>query len=339
MMNNTNGTAPYREFSSMCFLFIPSIIVSVLGIPGTLITMRFYGKQVKKSKVATSLILTSLAVFDMLTLLLIIPMVGISIHLFYIDGWKQAKIFALFNAISRSPRNCSNFMLLLIGIERLVSVAWPHKLSVIFTKRVGIVCVVIVCSVITPITILPMAVEPELVAIQGTEGKYFVRRLPQININIDLYNIFYQMTIMLYFLVPLGGVFICNITLAILLLKRYRRDRLGRNQSTITPRQARELKTTKLVIVVTIIFIICILPLVVIFPIQTTSGADIPIGGMLLIFPLSMLLESITYSMNAVVYYIGNGTFREEVRNTITTLRKLNNQHQVSPNNTVSTSL
>ncbi|OWF37523.1 Neuropeptide Y receptor type 4 [Mizuhopecten yessoensis] len=317
------------------------MVISVIGIPGTVVTICFYGKRIKKTTAATPLILTTLAGFDMLSLIFTIPMSAVSIHLFYIDGWKQDRLFAICNAVTRIPKNCSNLMLLLIGIERLVSVAWPHKLKKIFTKKVGIVCVIVVCTIITPMTVAPMAIEPELVAIQGPEGDYFVRRMPQRDVNPNLYNVFYQNTILLYFVLPLGGVFVCNAALVVLLLKRSRTNRLNRNLNMMTPAQTRELRTTKLVMSVTVIFIVCILPFVVIFPIQTSSGADIPIKGMLLIIPLSMLLECITYSMNAVVYYIGNATFREEIREMMSCACecKIVKTQQVRPINTVSTGI
>lgn len=81
-----------------------------------------------------------------------------------------------------------------------------------------------------------------------------------------------------------------------------------------------ELKTTKMVTAVTTIFIACVFPTFVIFPIQTFGGLDIPIDNILFILPINFLLESISYSMNAVVYDIGNSAFRKEVHDILNSI-------------------
>ncbi|XP_033729466.1 adenosine receptor A3-like [Pecten maximus] len=296
--------------ASFSFLFIPVFLLAIGGIPGTLFSIRFFSKKVGTSTTATNLILNALAVFDFLALLGAIPLAIASVQLFV--RWNQEDYFAILNAITRLPRHYSNLMLLFISIERIVSVAWPHKMKDIFTKRVGMIYIIVI-AIIAPPTLVPFAMEPKFVLLnkRTEDDVQYLMQLPQTFVDQKVYDVLYEIAVFVYFALPIGGVLVCNLTLVILLLRRFR----SRHNSTgtLTPAQSRELRTTQLVMAVKAIFLLCVFPLVVILPITSIKGNFMPVKNMMLIISCSQLLENISYSMNAVVYYIGNKRFREEV--------------------------
>ncbi|XP_060084270.1 somatostatin receptor type 4-like [Ylistrum balloti] len=302
---DSSTSVGFRYENMLCILVL---LVTIIGIPGTIVTMRFYGKRIKKSSTSTALYLSALAVFDMLSLLSNIPGIALEMSMSILD--EENAIAAYF---TRIPKYWSNLTLLLVGIERVVSVVLPHKAPYIFTRRVGTVSVIVII-VIAPVVLLPLAIEPPLVAVTTNGTITHVRRKVQMLLDPDVYRSLIQIVSVLYFGIPVFGVFISNICLVTLLYGRFKSKRARNIRDTMTSQQVRELRTTKLIMLVTVIFIICVLPLVIIYPVISISGEPIPIQTLLVIHPMSSLLESLNYSMNVVVYFFGSSNFRTETR-------------------------
>ncbi|XP_069102046.1 galanin receptor 2b-like [Argopecten irradians] len=317
-------------FSYECILYIPVIIGTVLGIPGTLITMRFYVKRIKSTFTSTPLFLTCLAVFDMVSLITNIPLVATSVPLFYIDGWKESTDNSIVVYVSRIPKYWSNMVLLFIGVERVVSVLLPHRMKDIFTRRVGVVSITTLI-IVGPVVTFPLSIEPPMVVVPSNGTITHVRRKAQTLIDPDVYRNLISISSLFYFGIPIVGVLITNLSLVIVLLYRFKSKRAKNSRTAMTSSQMKELRTTKLVMIVTVIFIVCVFPLVIIFPVISYSGESVPIGLMLAVRPTSALLETVNYSMNAVVYYIGSSNFRSETREIVSRLCCLCKRSEISP--------
>ncbi|OWF38651.1 C3a anaphylatoxin chemotactic receptor [Mizuhopecten yessoensis] len=330
MSNITFSSGESVPFYYEGLLYIPVLLVTIVGIPGTIITMRFYGRRAKKSTTSTSLFLTSLATFDLLCLVSNIPAVTTSLPTFYIDGWKESSENSIMVYITRIPKYWSNLMLLLIGIERVICVVLPHKMTTIFTRRVGIVCITLII-VLGPVILFPLVIEPPMILTNGQATH--VQRKTQTLIDADVYRGLVQMVSVLYFGLPVTGILISNLCLVIALLYRFKSKQTTGVRITMTSSQVKELRTTKLVMIVTVIFIVCVCPLVVVYPVISASGEAVPIQVLLVIRPMSAFLETLNYSMNIVVYFIGSINFRTETRHMLSRICRCCKLTTVTPVN------
>ncbi|XP_069102045.1 bombesin receptor subtype-3-like [Argopecten irradians] len=330
MSKNTSANYGFRY---ECLLYIPVLLGTIIGIPGNVLTIRFYGRRIKGAMTSTAVFLTSLAVFDMLSLLTNIPSTAIAIPMSYVDGWKDYAGSSIEIYVMRIPRYWSNMTLFLIGIERVISVVLPHKMHGIFTRRVGVVSVVIVV-LLGPVILFPLAIEPPLTVVPTNGTVTHVIRMPHTLFEPDLDNALVVMVSLCYFGIPIFGVLISNTCLMIALIKRYKSKHANNVRNEMSPSQVKELRTTKLVMVVTVIFIVCVFPLVIIYPIISGTGEAVPITLMLIIPPVSSLLETLNYSMNFFVYYIGSANFRTETRATFSRLLCCFKPTEVAPADT-----
>ncbi|XP_060084725.1 proteinase-activated receptor 2-like [Ylistrum balloti] len=297
-------------------LYIPILLLTLIGIPGTIVSMRFYGKRIQKSSSSTALFLTSLAVFDMLSLVSNIPT---AISIFYMDEWNEGNKESITRYFTRIPKYWSNLVLLLAGTERLIAVALPHKMATIFTRRVAIVSLIVVI-IIAPMILVPLALDPPFVLVPTNGTITHVQRSVKTFIDPDVLKRLIQMVSVLYFGLPLVGVFISNICLVTLLFNRFNSKRGKSVRDTMTSKQVKELRTTKLVILVTVIFIVCMLPLVIMVPIISVERDAVSIRLMLIMRATSTLLETLNYSMNVYVYYFGSNDFRKETRGMLSSM-------------------
>lgn len=322
------------QYSPLCFLFVPTFVLSLAGIPGTIVTIYFYGKQVPKSTTSSKVIFTALAVYDMVSLMGCFTFSAVAISQFYVSGsWTHGKsTFQYVVVVTRYFNECSNLMLLFTSVERVVSVASPHKKKGIFTKKLGIIYIIIIIIIIAPLNAAPIAMAEESLVLfkkKGSDVRY-VQRIAMANVNQDLLSVLQNIAPIIYFGLPIGGVVICNIVLMILLKWRtLSRNNSDTQNTMVSP--AREIRITKQVMAITTIFFLCVFPLIVIFPIRLANHTDIQLNTLLVIYPIASFLESVNYSMNAVVYYIGNPLFRKEVRHVMSMLRSRCKTSTVSP--------
>lgn len=324
----SNITKIPKPNEPMTPLFFPALVLCVLGIPGTLVTIRFYGKQSLKSSGATSTLLTALAVFDMLSLISSIPYICLAVRMLFVDK-KQGKLdffchYYVPNYVVRFPKYCANVMLMIIATERLFSVIKPHDVKKVFSRKVGLICIIAI-AVVIPILLLPLAFEYKCVEIYDENTDF--HQFSEIGKVRPLFKSIYMINVIFFYSLPLGTVFICNVGLIASLI---RRSYSSSHDGLMTSMQAREMKTTKLVLVVTCIFILCVSPLGIFYPLRGVGDTSIPQPVYRAIMPIATFLESINYSMNALVYFIGSARFRAETRQILCRLLCCKT-HKVSP--------
>lgn len=136
-------------------IFVPVFIITFFGIPGAAVSVRFYAKQLRTSAEATPFLLTALSVFDLIALIVSILDAGHCISTNFVYGWLETNSLILY--IGRVPKLCSNLILLLLGIQRILCVVLPHKVKFLFTKRFCVVCVIVV-AILAPISILHLTI-------------------------------------------------------------------------------------------------------------------------------------------------------------------------------------
>ncbi|XP_069102885.1 free fatty acid receptor 3-like [Argopecten irradians] len=308
-----NATVTPVTYEPMTIFFYVALLLCLVGIPGTMKVIHFYSKQSKKVDGSTPTLLLGLAVYDMLSLTAMIPYICLTINMKSTDLEGTRLFFCHYyipNYLARFPKHCSNFLLMIIVVSRLYSVIRPHTWKKVFSRTVGLVCVVGV-SVFIPLSLLPLAVEYKCMDL-GNDMRY--HQYSDIGKNRDLYKTIYILNIVLYFSLPIFAVVICNIALVAHLLQRLYSPLAV---LPVTSSQARELKMTKVVLVLTCIFVICVSPLGVFFPLRGFGNSAIPQAVYRNIMPVSTLLETINYSSNSLVYYIASSRFRKDVKQNI----------------------
>ncbi|XP_069102044.1 galanin receptor 2b-like [Argopecten irradians] len=298
-------------------LFIPVLLGAILGIPGTILTARFYGQRIKKTSTSMALSLTALAIFDMITLVLNIPTGGTSLIKFYAVEWEassEANFVAFFKGI---PRYWSNMTLLLAASERVVCVVFPHKTKAICTRRFGIVAIVLII-IMGPIVLSPFCFNEELLVIPSSNDTIkYLQTQPITLIDPDVFKAIGVTGILLYLAVPVIGVLICNICFVSVMMYRFKSKTAKNTRITMTASQMKELRATKLVLIVTVIFLISASPMAIMYYLIVTMDNTVSMVFFLVIRPVCESLESLNYSLNFIVYYTGSRNFRMETRETM----------------------
>ncbi|XP_069102043.1 galanin receptor 2b-like [Argopecten irradians] len=297
-------------------LFIPVLLGAMLGIPGTILTARFYGQRVKKTSTSMALSLTALAIFDMITLVLNIPTGGTSLIKFYAEGWETISEANFVPFIKGIPRYWSNMTLLLAASERVVCVVFPHKTKAICTRRFGIVAIVLII-IMGPIVLFPFCLVEELIAMPSNNTIVYLQTQSIILIDHDLLKDIAVASTVLYLGVPVIGVLICNICFVSVMLYRFKSKTAKNTRTTMTPSQMKELRATKLILIVTVIFLISASPVAIMYYLIVTMDKTVSMGFFLVIRPVCQSLESLNYSLNFFVYYTGSRNFRMETRETM----------------------
>ncbi|XP_033725792.1 proteinase-activated receptor 1-like [Pecten maximus] len=325
MGDNSTNTSVYEPsdrpdvFEPVTLLFFPALLLCLIGIPGTIKVIHFYGKQRKKVDGSTPTLLLGLAVYDMLSLVTIIPYICLTINMKFTDIEGTKLFFCHYyvpNYLARFPKYCSNFLLMVIATSRLYSVIRPHTWKKIFSRKVGLVCVLAV-TFFVPLSLLPLAVEYSCSDIDN--GTIAYHQYSDIGEKRGLYRTIYILNMILYFSFPLITVIICNVALIAHMLHRMYNPVAA---LPLTSSQARELKMTKVVVVLTCIFVVCVSPLGIFYPLRGLDISPVPIYVYRAIMPVATLLETINYSSNSLVYYIASSRFRNEVKQDVCCNRK-----------------
>ncbi|OWF47319.1 Psychosine receptor [Mizuhopecten yessoensis] len=299
----------------MTFFLFPALVICFIGIPGTLKTIHFYRRQSKTSAGGTPILLMALAVYDTLALVTSIPYICLAINMLFVDSHEGAQMFFCHyyipNYLVRFPKYCSNFLLMIIAMSRLYSVLRPLTWKKVFTRNLAFGCTGAV-TIVIPFSLLPLAFEFSCAEINNNTVAY--KQLSDFGKNRGLFKTIYIFNMIMYYFVPLFTVLVCNIALIIFLFHRMYNPM---NTVPLTSSQARELKMTKLVLVFTCIFVVCVSPLGIFYPLRGLGNSPIPQPVYRAIMPMATLLESINYSVNSLVYYIGSARFRADVKQII----------------------
>ncbi|XP_021359672.1 uncharacterized protein LOC110454490, partial [Mizuhopecten yessoensis] len=273
----------------MTFFLFPALVICLIGIPGTLKTIHFYRRQSKTSAGATPILLMVLAVYDTLALVTILVC-------------NIALIIFLFHRMY----NPMNTVLLTSSQARELKMT---KLGLVLT------CIFVVC-------VSPLGIFYPLRGLGSSPIPQPVYRaiMPVATL---LESINYSVNSLVYYIgsarfradfQQIICFLVCNIALIIFLFHRMYNPM---NTVPLTSSQARELKMTKLVLVFTCIFVVCVSPLGIFYPLRGLGNSPIPQPVYRAIMPMATLLESINYSVNSLVYYIGSARFRADVKQII----------------------
>jgi len=218
-------------------------------------------------------------------------------------------------------KTCSNITLFVVCIERVICVVKPHHVDKILTKKVAMIVVLVIVTA-TSSTFIPFAFEFKDSTMLNPETNQTMVILVYSSFRDNHESFFrgmYILIFVLHFCLPVLGVVVCNVWLILVLLKRRRQKvhiNTTGNASHRKLSESRELRTTKLVLAVTIVFVICVSPLGIYLPLRGFVDLSISPEQYSIMVLVSILLESVHFSANTFVYFLGSPSFRREVKKT-----------------------
>uniref|UniRef100_A0A0N4ZS28 G_PROTEIN_RECEP_F1_2 domain-containing protein n=1 Tax=Parastrongyloides trichosuri TaxID=131310 RepID=A0A0N4ZS28_PARTI len=223
------------------------LIIICSGILGNICSFLVY------TRYATSIniLLTALSVIDICLLTLATPVFVLPfIHKIFIEDSFQAYVLQYIYPLNCISQTCSVYVMLFITIERWTAIAKPLQVRFWCTTRSAKMILVGVISAATLYNI-PRFLEYEI--IKDEKGFTTYKRtlrdtLLHPNYMVYYYTLLYLLT---HFCIPFAAIIFFNSHVICLILKQ-KKERLN-----LTSQQRKEIKTTVMLIIVTIMFAIC----------------------------------------------------------------------------------
>ncbi|KAK3106875.1 hypothetical protein FSP39_001784 [Pinctada imbricata] len=210
------------------------------------------------------------------------------------------------------PSYISNWIVVMISLERTIAVLSPMKSKKIWTKRTSLIAIVLACMVPT------LSTSPRWVQARGvpvinnitneTDYKMELYFVP--GMDIKFYGILKLINTYMLYVGPVCVVFICNICIIVGLYVNRRQMQLH----VTGDRQRRENKVSRMVLLICVHFCICVIPnsAVVTYNVSTRSTQhyrDTFIELLIKVFYVLLVWNS---AMNFLVYVMSSVAFRKE---------------------------
>lgn len=296
----------------LCFKIF-GLLLTVFGMFGNICTICVLVP--KPNKRSVTIFLIGLALSDFLSLLFsfifciyrtlrdILDPIELTnflrIHYYYI------------NYVMRVPKNVTNCLTVSVAFERLIAVLKPHGSKLNLSKKSAIRLVVVLFVVVT-FVLLPFALE--------FTYKYVYNNTLQRNIvhtaftsfgsDREFFFVYYIVTFVCLTTFAIVLSLVCNLVLMCFLLNRSKMKLA--NGSSTNNANSKESKTTKPLLIITFIFIICITPAAIYYPLRAMDIYKRRSYFMRVLFAWVNLFEMFNHFANPVVLYINSTAFRKD---------------------------
>jgi hypothetical protein len=218
---------------------------------------------------------------------------------------------------------CSSWMLICVTLERVISSYIPHRRRIFCKMRVACVVVGVIIFSLVLLNSHYLFGYGNIIRHSNNET---VKEICIPKSGDYSYFISYSWTwvdLCVFYLVPLLFLLVGNSLIIYKVLDSHRRSRQAVAPSAYQITASQQSKTsglTKLLLLVSIIFIVCVTPIVV-YPIGEPywkeGASDHKIAAMFLVETIANLLMYINHSVNFVIYFLSGTKFRAEVNRLI----------------------
>ncbi|CEF63467.1 FMRFamide receptor [Strongyloides ratti] len=223
------------------------IIIIFTGIIGNICSFLVY------TRYATSIniLLTALSVIDICLLILATPVFVLPfMHKIFIEDTFQAYVLQYIYPLNCISQTCSVYVMVFITIERWTAIAKPlHVRFWCTTKSAKMILTGVIIS--ASIYNIPRFFEYEI--IKDEEDHTTFKRILRDTVLYPNYMVYYYTLLYLltHFCIPFAAIIFFNMHVIFLILKQ-KKERLN-----LTSQQRKEIKTTVMLIIVTVMFAIC----------------------------------------------------------------------------------
>lgn len=309
---------------------IPPFLI-LFGTTGNIITIIVL-KQKRLRTSPTSIFLATLAMSDILALVTGLLRQWIT-YTFDVDIRKDVSVAGcrLHWFVVYLSTQCSSWMLVCVTMERVISSFIPHKRRIFCNMRVAYVAVCVIISFLVVLNAHYLFGYGNLISHSSNET---VEEVCIPKTEDYSYFILYTWTwidLCVFYLVPLLFLLIGNCMIIYKVLKSHRRSRQAVAPSAyqVTTSHRRTTSSlTKLLLLVSVIFIVCVTPIVV-YPIGEPywkeGASEKKVASLFLLETEANLLMYINHSVNFVIYFLSGTKFRTEV-NRVVCCKKITEQ-------------
>ena len=330
-MNNssssTNGTlnivnvpwdisAVIHEYSVLITLQVISPVIAVFGIFTLICTIIILLKR--RLKKGITVLMLALSVTDLLALFVsCLFSVFLIVRNFY-DFWDTQQLlqrnFYFVNYIIRFPKTLSSTFTVIIGVERLIAILKPNRIKFVLTRNVAIwLSVAVIVTV--PLLMFPMAIEFQVVDFYDVKLKKW--RLTTVFSSVgsdrDFYEKFYIVYTILFHIAPIIITSACNITLLVYLQRKTQEITMEALHSL--NRMRKEIKVTKPVLIVTLVFICCATPSTVVYLLRSFEVWPTKSRISRTLVAYAIMLELVNHAINPSIFYFSSKEFKEDYKN------------------------
>nr|XP_054756499.1 adenosine receptor A2b-like [Lytechinus pictus] len=298
MVDSSNMTRLECEFQPLRLLYlIPFVLITILAVPGNLLVMAAVYRE-RRLKTPTNVLVVGLSVSDLTNGTLSIPAAY-----FWFVSYCDDLVVLYFRFIARTCCACSVVHLVLISIDRYVSVAKPLKYQSLITRRrtrKG--------SLITMLVIIPYMFTVVIL--------FHLVEIGRIDVNEKVFEIFWNY-------IPSSMILVAMVVTSIIYSYvfyqahklRTRMTSMMRNSHrtpTAQSSRAKQIRATKTLAFVVIAFAICWLPICIILFVDSSGtgyNPDLSIGPTMAYYANSI--------MNPLIYAHRSKDFRNAFKRII----------------------
>ena len=297
-------------FGVVTFLAISGLILN------TICCIMFFGLKKKSS---TIIMLTALALTDILTLITGILQVFITCSEMYGKPFSKDVQIRMMPYVATYvtviPRRIGNILTLLISLERLYAVIKPLKIRQYSTKRNAILAVVL--SYMLPIVLcLPnlFYLKTETIYVNSTKSFITIIKPTEFRKQVVLTDSIYITTEILFRFIPVFGVLITSICIWFVIVVSARRRR---SIAKIGGQSTQEYQVTKTLLVIASVFVFCKLPVTILQMIlfiesETSARPKNNVSQIVRYFAYDLMLANSV--VNFFIYFNTSSTYNAEFK-------------------------
>ena len=289
-------------------------ILSIAGIIGSVVSLIVLTRK-KNKKTTTTILLISLTSVDIFTLTVLLInnfTIACQIHFPRFGYMLKYELMIPYQVyLAFLPFMIGYWLILIVTLERLLSVAVPLKIRSICTKRVILVCVFCVI-ILTSILYIPNIF---IFEVNKDENNTYHVSLGWLGKRRSTMEAFLLVRNIISTITPVLGVCVCNIIISALLCIK---AKWRKGSATVVKGNSIERRVTKTVLTISVVFMVCLIPsMITSFMILFDKSSEYHKYGsniFRVMKDVNFLLEAINCSSHFVIYIVANPIYRQDFK-------------------------